>query len=83
MASGHDEDTREITMSALLAIAGFAAVLAAVNWRLRRREAAGDFDPQSPSSAARPGVRRFFDYRDEGWRASGVDQRPPEPDQYG
>ena len=64
-------------MYALLAIAGFAAVMAIIGRVLRTKERAGDFDPQAPSSAARPGVRRFFDLSREGWRGDGVNQRPP------
>lgn len=68
-------------MYALVAIAGFAAAMAILNRRLRRRQRAGDFDPQSPSSAARPGVRRFFDFSRDGWRGDGVNQRPPAREQ--
>lgn len=69
-------------MYGLLALAGFAAAMATINWMLRRKERSGDFDPQAPSSAARPGIRRFFDFSSEGWRRYGVNQRPPAPEQY-
>jgi len=65
----------------LLALTGFAAVMTIINRLLRSRERAGDFDPQTPSSAARPGVRRFFDLSSDGWRGDGVNQRPPRREQ--
>jgi hypothetical protein len=54
----------------------FAATMVVINRSLRIGEAAGDFDPQSPSSAARPGLRLFFDYSVNGWRFDGIRQRP-------
>jgi len=69
-------------MHGLLAVAGFAAVLVVVSRVLKRSDAAGDFDPQSPSTAARPGLRLFFDFSNEGWRGDGINQRPPPPEQY-
>lgn len=68
-------------MYVLLTLAGFAAGVAVIGRVLRRREREGDFDALSPSSAARPGVRMFFDYTDEGWRGDGIDQRPPRREQ--
>jgi hypothetical protein len=64
-------------MFAVLVALGFVAAMAVVNRLLRRKERAGDLDPQVPSSAARPGVRRLFDGTHEGWRGDGVRQRPP------
>ncbi len=69
-------------MYGILAFAGFAVVLAIINRMLRSRDRTGDFDPQAPSSAARPGLRRFFDFSSEGWRGDGVNQRPPAREQY-
>lgn len=68
-------------MVGLLAVLGFIGAMAVINRVLRRRERAGDFDPQSPSSAARPGVRRFFDFSSDGWRGDGINQRPPRREQ--
>jgi hypothetical protein len=64
-------------MFAVLVALGFVAVMAVVNRLLRRRERTGDLDPQVPSSAARPGVKRLFDGSRDGWRGDGVRQRPP------
>lgn len=59
-------------MGIIITILLFAAAMAVLNLLLRRREGQGDFDPQAPSSAARPGMRLFFDFRETGAR-----QRPP------
>lgn len=64
-------------MGVILTIAGFAAVMAAVSAWLRRRDRQGDFDPQSPSTAARPGVRWLLDYGPDGFGRDGSRQRPP------
>lgn len=64
-------------MLTIIAILVFAAVMTAVNVWLRRRERSGDFDPQAPSSAARPGLRWLFDYGPEGFGRDGSRQRPP------
>lgn len=63
-------------MIAVIAFLGFGVVMVIINRALRAKEAAGDFDPQSPSSAARPGVRLLFDFSDDGWRTDGISQRP-------
>ncbi len=60
-------------MNPLLPIAAFAAGMGILARRLRQREAEGDFDVPS-SSAAQPGLRRFFDYSDAGWRRDGERQ---------
>lgn len=54
-----------------------SVVMFVINRVLRSKESAGDFDPQSPSSAARPGLRVLFDFSDAGWRVDGINQRPP------
>lgn len=64
-------------MVVILSILGFAAVMVALNYMLRRRERDGDFDPQSPSSAARAGLKTFFDYRRDGFGGDGMRQQPP------
>ncbi len=64
-------------MYTLFALAAFGSMMAVISHVLRAKERAGDFDPQSPSSAARPGLRLFFDFSSEGWRGDGVNQRPP------
>jgi hypothetical protein len=63
-------------MSPLVVIGGVAAGAWVLNRVLRHREEQGDFDPQVPSSAATPGLRRFLDYSDGGWRHDGSRQRP-------
>jgi hypothetical protein len=68
-------------MVALLLVAAFAAGMAVMNRMLRAKERAGDFDPQSASSAAHAGLRRFFDFSLDGWRGDGVNQRPPSREQ--
>jgi hypothetical protein len=65
-------------MKGIVAVAGFGAAMAALNYVLRRREREGAFDPQSPSSAARPGLRRLFDYGGRGFNRDGIRQVPPE-----
>lgn len=62
----------------ILGILAFAAVMAVLRYLLVRREREGDFDPQSPSSAAIPGLRRLFDYSSEGFKHDGSRQRPPQ-----
>lgn len=59
------------------AVVAFVGMLVALAVWFRRRERAGDFDPQAPSSAATPGLRRFFDYSEDGFRNDGSRQRPP------
>jgi hypothetical protein len=53
----------------------FVVGLAALNRFLRSRERDGSFDVP-PSAAARPGLRRFFDYGPGGWSEDGIAQRP-------
>jgi hypothetical protein len=65
--------SEEPPMHPLVLIAAFAAAVAVMNRLLRRREAQGDFDV-GPSAAAQPGLRRFFDYSEGGWRRDGVRQ---------
>lgn len=59
-------------MGIIVTILLFAAAMAVLNLLLRRREREGGFDSQAPSSAARPGMRLFFDFHETGAR-----QRPP------
>lgn len=54
----------------ILAVAGFAIGMHAMNRYLRAREVSGDFDV-APSTAAQPGLRRFFDYSPSGWSGDG------------
>lgn len=68
-------------MGGLLIILGVAVVMYVVNRLLRRAEDGGSFDPQSPSSAARPGLRTLFDYGPDGFGRDGSRQLPPPPDQ--
>ena len=63
-------------MNPLIIIAVFAAALAALARWLGRQEDEGNFDPQAPSSAAQPGLRRLFDYSESGWTRDGVRQDP-------
>lgn len=63
-------------MDIVLGIAVFALLMAAVNLALRRMERDGNFDPQAPSSAARPGLRWLFDYGAQGFGRDGIRQRP-------
>lgn len=65
-------------MDGLLIIAGVAVVMFAVNRLLRRAEASGSFDPQSSSSAARPGLRTLFDFGPDGFGRDGIRQPPTE-----
>lgn len=54
-------------MAALL-IAAFAAGMAGISYLLRRRDRDGYWDRDWKSSASRPGLRWFFDFRDSGRR---------------
>lgn len=63
-------------MMVLITLFALSLVMFIVNRVLRAKESAGDFDPQSPSSAARPGLRVLFDFSDDGWRTDGINQRP-------
>lgn len=53
----------------------FVLVIVVLGWRLRRREADGSYDV-GQGSAARPGLKRFFDFGPGGWSDDGVNQRP-------
>lgn len=63
-------------MDGILAIVGFAVLMAVVNRVFRRMESAGNFDSHVPSSAARPGLRSLFDYGADGFGRDGSRQRP-------
>lgn len=65
-------------MDGLLIIAGVAVLMFVLNRLLRRAEASGSFDPQAPSSAARPGLRTLFDFGSEGFGRDGSRQPPAE-----
>lgn len=60
---------------ALVVLIACLAGLVALNRFLRRHESEGAFDA-GPSSAARPGLRRLFDFGPDGWSVDGIDQRP-------
>lgn len=64
-----------MTATAWIVIAVFVLVVAGIGWALRRREADGSFDV-GPGSAARPGVKKFFDLGPGGWTDDGSRQRP-------
>lgn len=66
-------------MGGLSIILVVAVVMYVVNRLLRRAEDSGSFDPQAPSSAARPGLRTLFDYGPEGFGKDGSRQPPPVP----
>lgn len=68
-------------MGVLITMAVFGGVMIMINRVLRYKEIAGDFDPLSPSSAARPGLRLLFDFSRDGWRGDGVGQLPPRREQ--
>ena len=56
-------------------VAGFSITVIAIGWLLRRREADGSFDI-AEGSAARPGIKRLFDFGPGGWSDDGVRQQP-------
>jgi hypothetical protein len=53
-------------MAELVAATLFVVALVALNRYLRRRDVAGYWDRDWRSAAARPGLRRFFDFKDDG-----------------
>jgi hypothetical protein len=57
-----------------LAAGAFIVGMGALNRYLRRREEEGSLDIP-PSSASRPGLRRFFDFGPQGWSEDGIGQR--------
>jgi hypothetical protein len=83
-ASGHFLSAQDVLIegeraagnaAGLLMVAGFVLLLFILNRVLRRRERRGEFDA-GPSSAARPGLRTFFDYGDDGFGKDGNRQGP-------
>lgn len=60
--------------SAWLLVGGFVAGLAGLARWFRQRESDGSFDV-GPSSSARPGLKRLFDFGPGGWTRDGVGQR--------
>lgn len=62
----------------LLGVVAFVVGMWLLNRLLRRAEGEGNFDAPGSSSAARPGVRLFFDYSERGWTRDGNRQRPPD-----
>ncbi len=64
-------------MAGFIVIVVFGVAMGVLHRILVRKESEGDFDPQSPSSAARPGLRWFFDYSEDGFGHDGSRQRPP------
>ena len=62
-------------MGAMLVVGGFLLVIVALARWSRRREEDGSFDV-GPSSAARPGLKRLFDFGPGGWSRDGRNQRP-------
>ncbi len=64
-----------MTPIAWIVIAFFVAGVAALSRFLRRFDRDGSFDVP-PSSASRPGLRRFFDFGPGGWSEDGINQRP-------
>jgi len=53
-------------MAELVVATLFVVALVALNRYLRRRDVAGYWDRDWRSAAARPGLRRFFDFKDDG-----------------
>jgi hypothetical protein len=64
-----------MTATAWIFTGACVAGLVALNRFLRAREEDGSFDA-GPSSASRPGLRRFFDFGPKGWSEDGINQRP-------
>lgn len=64
-----------MTTTAWIVLAVFVVAVAAVGWYFRRREADGSFDI-GQGSAARPGVKKLFDFGPGGWSDDGNRQRP-------
>lgn len=65
----------QVPAGAWMAGAGFLAAVVGLGAYLRAREDEGSFDVP-PSSASRPGLRRFFDFGEKGWSEDGINQRP-------
>jgi hypothetical protein len=58
-------------MVGYVAAAVFVVVLGTLSHYLRRRDVDGYWDRDWRSSAARPGLRWFFDFRDDGVNQRG------------
>jgi hypothetical protein len=64
-----------VTVFAWVVIVLFVGGVVALSRFLRRLDEDGSFDIP-PSSASRPGLRRLFDFGEDGWSRDGINQRP-------
>lgn len=68
-----------MNIAAWVVIAGFVVGIVLVGVWLRIQESDGAFDVP-PGAAARPGLKRLFDFGPGGWSDDGIRQRPANPD---